>query len=86
MRDAEAPRAASSISSSSTRCSCTGLTSGWMMKTSRSRQFACSCTSRQSLANRWISTGRSGTPRLLQISSASSGCALPLKTAISLDA
>ena len=40
IRAADAPRAASSISSSSIRCSCTGGTSGWMMNTSASRQLA----------------------------------------------
>ena len=39
-RAADAPRAASSMSSSSTRFSCTGGPSGWMTNTSRSRQFA----------------------------------------------
>ena len=39
-------RVASSISSSSTRFSCTGGTRGWIRKTSRSRQFASSWTSR----------------------------------------
>ena len=61
-RAAEAPRAASAISSSSTRCSCTGGTSGWMMKTSRSRQLACSWTSRQSLANRCSGRAAAGRP------------------------
>src|SRR6266851_9102752 len=41
MRAADAPRAASSINRSSTRCSCTGGTKGWMIKTSRSRQLTC---------------------------------------------
>src|SRR5579875_2483463 len=36
---ADAPRAASAISSSSTRCSCTGGTSGWIRNTSRSLQL-----------------------------------------------
>src|SRR5215831_11748180 len=82
-RAAEAPRAASSMSSSSTRCSWTGGAKGWMRKTSRSRQLDCSCTSRQSLANRCSRTGSSGSPSSRQISAASSGWALPLKTAIS---
>src|SRR5215470_10332921 len=82
-RAADAPRAASSMSSSSTRCSWTGGLSGWMRNTSRSRQLDCSCASRQSLANRWSRTGSSGSPSSRQISAASSGWALPLKTAIS---
>src|SRR5689334_19698735 len=53
------------------------------MKTSRSRQLAWSCTSRQSLANRVSRDGDSGTPRWEQISSASAGWAEPLKTVIS---
>src|SRR5215475_11618634 len=82
-RAAEAPRAASSMSSSSARCSWTGGAKGWMRKTSRSRQLDCSCTSRQSLAKRCSRTGSSGSPSSRQISAASSGWALPLKTAIS---
>ena len=82
-RAAEAPRAASSISSSSTRCSWTGADSGWMRNTSRSRQLDWSWASRQSLANRISRTGRSRSPRWVQISAASSGWALPLNTAIS---
>src|SRR5215472_15668543 len=82
-RPAEAPRAASAISSSSTRFSCTGGTSGWIRNTSRSRQLACNCTSRQSLANRLTRTGLRGTRRWSQISSASAGWALPLKITIS---
>src|SRR4051794_4027926 len=83
VRAADAPRAASSIRSSSTRCSCTGATRGWIRKTSRSRQFACSCTSRQSLANRVTRAGSSGTARWPQISVASAGWAVPLHTATS---
>lgn len=45
IRAADAPRAASSMSRSSTRFSCTGGTSGWTMNTSRSRQLASSWTS-----------------------------------------
>jgi hypothetical protein len=71
MRAAEAPRAASSISSSSTRCSCTGGTSGWMMNTSASRQLARSCTPTQSLLNRLMAAGLSGVFSRLQISRAS---------------
>src|SRR5580704_13014789 len=82
-RAAEAPLAASAISSSSTRFSCTGGTSGWIRYTSRSRQFACNCTWRQSLANRVVRTGLRGTPRSEQISSASSGCARPPKMTMS---
>src|SRR5580698_5213133 len=82
-RAAEAPRAASAISSSSTRFSCTGGTSGWIRNTSRSRQLDCSCTSRQSLANRVMRTGRLGSDRYMQISAASAGWALPPNTAIS---
>src|SRR5580693_8857757 len=82
-RAADAPLAASAISSSSTRFSCTGGTSGWIRYTSRSRQFACNCTWRQSLANRVVRTGRRGTPRSEQISSASSGCARPPKMTMS---
>src|ERR1700730_9159181 len=82
-RAADAPRAASAISSSSTRCSWTGRTSGWIKNTSRSRQLDCSWTSRQSFANRLSSTGRCGTSRCAQISAVSAGCALPPKTAIS---
>src|ERR1700722_5916932 len=82
-RAADAPRAASAISSSSTRCSCTGLTSGWMMNTSRSRQLAWSWTSRQSFANRSSWTGCCGTARKAQISAVSAGWALPPNTAIS---
>src|SRR6202011_1447716 len=85
MRAADAPRAASSIKRSSTKCSCTGGTKGWMIKTSRSRQLAWSCTPRQSFAYRSICDGSSGTPRWEQISAAKSGCALPLKTAISVN-
>src|SRR5215471_21135583 len=80
---ADAPRAASAISSSSTRFSCTGGTSGWIRYTSRSRQLPCSCTWRQSLANREISAGLRDTPSCAQISSASAGCALPPKITIS---
>src|SRR6266699_616438 len=82
-RAAEAPRAASSISSSSTRCSCTGAASGWIRNTSRSRQLDWSWTSRQSLANRRTVEGCSGTPRWPQISCARSGWPVPLKTEIS---
>src|SRR5579871_2249770 len=80
---ADAPRAASAISSSSTRCSCTGGTSGWIRNTSRSLQLACSWTCRQSLANRTRRTGCCGTPSRAQISAVSPGCALPPKTTIS---
>jgi hypothetical protein len=72
-RAAEAPRAASAMRSSSTRCSCTGRTSGWMRNTSRSRQLACSWTSRQSLANRVSRTGCCLTARNSQISAVSAG-------------
>src|SRR5437868_10308365 len=82
-RPADAPRAASAISSNSTRFSCTGRTRDWMMNTSRSRQLDCSCTSRQSFANRLSSTGRCGTRRCAQISAVSSGCEEPPNTAIS---
>src|SRR6266702_1554065 len=82
-RAADAPRAASAISSSSTRFSCTGLPSGWIRNTSRSRQLDWSWTSRQSFANRLSSTGRCGTLRCAQISAVSAGCAEPPKTAIS---
>src|SRR5580692_6781076 len=82
-RPADAPRAASAISSSSTRCSCTGRTSGWIRNTSRSRQLDCSWTSRQSFANRLKRTARCGTERNAQISAASAGCAVPPNTAIS---
>src|SRR5215475_822551 len=82
-RAADAPRAASAISSSSIRCSCTGRTRDWMMNTSRSRQLDCNCTSRQSFANRLSSTGRCGTSRCAQISAVSAGCELPPNTAIS---
>src|SRR5690242_14305453 len=82
-RPADAPRAASAISSSSTRFSCTGRTRDWMMNTSRSRQLDCNCTSRQSFANRLSSTGRCGTARCAQISAVSAGCELPPNTAIS---
>src|SRR5579875_1845148 len=82
-RAADAPRAASIIISSSTRFSWTGGTSGWIRNTSRSRQLACSCTSRQSLANRRSRTGCRGVRRWAQISSASSGWALPPKTVMS---
>jgi hypothetical protein len=61
MREADAPRAASSISSSSTRFSCTGALSGWTMKTSCSRHLAWSWTSRQSLEKRLVRTGCRGT-------------------------
>src|SRR5215831_9367415 len=71
------------MSSSSTRWSWTGGLRGWMRNTSRSRQLDCSCVSRQSLANRWSRTGSSGSPSSRQISAASAGWALPLKTAIS---
>ncbi len=83
IRPADAPRAASIMNSSSTRFSWVGATMGWIRKTSRSRQLACSCTSRQSLANRDTRVGRNGTPRCSQMSAANSGWALPLKTAIS---
>src|SRR6204780_4973077 len=82
-RAADAPRAASAISSSSTRCSCTGRTRGWIRNTSRSRQLDCSWTSMQSFANRLNVTGRCGTERNAQISAVSSGCAVPPNTAIS---
>src|SRR5215472_3995191 len=82
-RAADAPRAASVISSSSIRCSCTGGTSGWIRNTSRSLQLACSCTPRQSLANRSSRTGCSGTCSEAQISRASRGWALPLNTMMS---
>src|SRR6266702_3499709 len=82
-RAADAPRAASAISSSSTRFSCTGFTSGWIRNTSRSRQLDCSWTSRQSFANRLTSTGRCGTARCAQISAVSAGCEVPPNTAIS---
>src|SRR3954451_15367171 len=54
-----------------------------MRKTSRSRQFPWSWTSMQSLANREVLVGSSGTPRCWQISAASSGWADPEKTAMS---
>src|SRR5512146_1261490 len=82
-RAADAPRAASAISSNSTRLSWTGLTSGWIRYTSRSRQLACNCTCRQSLANRLMRTGLRSTPSWAQISSARPGCALPPKMTIS---
>src|SRR5919201_5597128 len=83
IRAADAPRAASSMSSSSTRCSCTGVTSGWIRKTSHSRQLARNCTCKQSLLNRPAFVGCNGTPRYAQISAASAGWALPLKIATS---
>ena len=79
-RAADAPRAASSIRSNSIRCSCTGGTSGWITKTSRSRQLALSCTYRQSLLKRRIVVVLKPTSRQLHTSDASSGCALPVKT------
>src|SRR5262249_12223914 len=81
-RAAEAPRAASSISSSSIKWCCTGGTSGCRMNTSASRQLASSCTPRQSLLNVDVVEGLSGLFRRLQIARASSVCALPLKTTI----
>ena len=75
--------AASSISSSSIRCSWVGGTSGWTTYTSRCRQFAWSCACRQSLLNRLISTGDSRTPSEAQIADARRRWALPLKTTIS---
>src|SRR5215467_435405 len=81
-RAAEAPRAASSISSSSIRWCCTGGTSGCTMNTSASRQLASSCTPRQSLLNVDVVEGLSGIFRRLQIARASSGYALPLKMTI----
>ena len=70
---AEAPRAASSISSSSMRCSWVGGTSGWTMNTSRWRQFAWSCACRQSLLNRVSSTELSSTPSDSQTAVAKGG-------------
>src|SRR5919198_4757168 len=81
IRAADAPRAASSMSSSSTRCSCTGVTSGWIGKTSHARQLARNCTCKQSLLNRPTFVGCNGTPRYAQISAASAGWALPRKIA-----
>ena len=66
---AEAPRAASSISSSSNRWSCTGGASVCTTYTSRRRQFARSWTCRQSLLNRVVRDGDSSTPRISHISS-----------------
>ena len=77
MRAADAPRAASSISSSSIRCSWTGGDSGWMMKTSASRQLALSWTLRQSLLNRAMAAWLSGLFRCLQIDFASSRVRVP---------
>src|SRR3954469_25929054 len=65
------------------RCSCVGATSGWMTYTSRCRQFSCNWTYRQSLLNRRISTGDSGTPRESQMLVARGRWALPDSTTIS---
>ena len=65
------------------RCSWVGGTSGWMMKTSRWRQFAWSCACRQSLLNRVSSTELSSTPSDSQTAVAKGRWALPLKTTIS---
>src|SRR5215471_751427 len=81
-RAADAPRAASSISSSSIRWCCTGGTSGCTMNTSASRQFASSCTPRQSLLNVDVVEGLTGIFKRLQIARASWACALPLKMTI----
>src|SRR5215831_8996871 len=81
-RAAEAPRAASSISSSSIRWCCTGGTSACTMNTSASRQLASSCTPRQSLLKVDVVEGLSGIFRRLQIACASWGWALPLKMTI----
>ena len=80
---AEAPRAASSIRSSSIRCSWVGGTSGWMMNTSRRRQFSWSCACRQSLLNRVSSTELSSTLSDSHTALANGRWALPLKTTIS---
>ena len=80
IRAADAPLAASSISSSSIRCSCTGGTSGWTMNTSASRQLASSCTPRQSLLNLLVVEGERRTFRCLQMAFASSTWAFPLNT------
>src|SRR5260370_10780770 len=82
-RAADAPRAASAISSSSKRFSWTGGTSGWIRNTSRSRQLDCIWTSMQSFANRVNRTGSCGSDRHAQISAASAGWARPPNTAIS---
>src|SRR3990172_8114093 len=81
-RAADAPRAASSISSSSIRCSCTFGTRGWMMNTSASRQLATSCTPKQSLLNRVTDAALRRVFRCLQMALASWGWAFPLKTTI----
>src|ERR1700733_7658665 len=82
-RAADAPRAASAISSSSTRLSCTGLTSGWIRNTSRSPPLACSWIPIQSFANRSTWTGCWGTSRNAQISAVSARWAVPPNTTIS---
>src|SRR5216683_2431774 len=82
-RAADAPLAASAISSSSKRFSWTGGTSGWIRNTSRSRQLDCIWTSMQSFANRVNRTGSCGSDRYAQISAASAGWARPPNTAIS---
>ena len=80
---ADAPRAASSINSSSNRFSWTGGTSDWTMYTSRRRQFARSWTCRQSLLNLVVRVWHSSTPRIWHISSAKAGWAEPENTVIS---
>ena len=61
---ADAPRAASSISSSSTRCSWTGGTSGWMRKTSRSRQLRLELHLEAVVGEPGERVGSSGTPEV----------------------
>src|SRR3990172_5889064 len=62
------------------RCSWTGGARDWITKTSASRQFAPSCTPRQSLLNRLVVDGLRRVLRRVQIAFARPGCALPLKT------
>src|SRR5450759_1522483 len=76
---APAPRAMSSIISSSIRWSLTGGESDWTMNTSRDRTLAPSWIYRLSLLNLETPTSSSGTPRSCAMSAASGRLELPEK-------
>src|SRR5690606_29016015 len=82
MRDAEARRHASAITRSSIRFSLVGGQVGWMMKVSRPRMFSRISTLISPSLKRPTWAFASGTRSTRAMSCASSGCALPEKTAI----
>src|SRR6185437_4098479 len=79
MRPAEARRSASSMMSSSMRCSLVGKQVGWTRKTSAPRTFSSSWKWISPSEKRWNLDSPSGTPRNLQISSERGRLAEPEK-------